>query len=165
MSDKVDEYFLLRAIALSREALDTGDGPFGAVIVKDGKILAAERNRTKVEDNPTLHAEMVAIREACREHGANALVGSTIYCSCEPCLMCLLAITYSEITQIVYAATIEDAIKYGSGDPLIHARDIVEQGKLRVLLVAGGHRDEAVSVFKEYAQKYGSLAGQSISTA
>ncbi len=154
-----NEDFLLRAIALSREALNTRDGAFGAVIVKDGKVLAAERNRTYVESNPTLHAEMVAIREACRKHGPDALVGSTIYCSCEPCLMCLLGIAYSEIKQIVYAATLEDAIKYGSGDPPIYARDIVEQGKLPVVLVPGGHREEAVAVFEEYVKKYGSLAG------
>ena len=159
MSDKNSEEFLRRAIALSRDALNTGDVPFGTVIVKDGKILAAERNRTKVEGNPTLHAEMVAIREACRVHGANALVGSTIYCSCEPCLMCLLAITYSEIAQIVYAATLEDAIKYGSGDPPVYPRKIIDEGKLPIQLIAGGHRDEAALVFEEYAKKYGSLAG------
>jgi len=160
MSDRNGDDFLVRAIALSREALDTGDGAFGAVIAKDGKVLAAERNRTCVEGNPILHAEIVAIREACRVHGARALVGSTIYCSCEPCLMCLLAITYSEIAKVVYAATLEDAIKYGSGDPPIWPKRIIEQGRLPVILIAGGHRDETLKVFEEYVAKHGSLAGR-----
>lgn len=159
MSDKNDREFLRLAIEISREAIDTGDGTFGAVIVKDGKILAAESNRTHIEDNPTLHAEIVAIREASRIHGADSLAGSTIYCSCEPCLMCLMAITYSEIAQIVYAATLEDAIKYGSGDPPIYPERIVEEGDLPVQLTAGEYRDAAVQVFEEYARKYGSLAG------
>ena len=134
--------------------LNDGEAPFGAVLLKNSTILAACRNRTGVEGNPTLHAEMAVIREACQKHETGVTVGATLMNSCEPCVMCLAASYYAGVTQIVYAATIEDAINHGSGDPLIKASWLNDVGALGLKLIGGVTRQEAVEVFSEYLKRY-----------
>lgn len=109
-----------RAIELAEASLKHQGGPFGAVIVKDGKVIGEGNNRVTLDNDPTAHAEMVAIRSACREIADFSLAGCDIYSSCEPCPMCLAAIYWAGIDKIYYAATREDAEKIGFADNFIY---------------------------------------------
>jgi len=113
--------FMLRAIELSiSSAKDTG-GPFGCVMVKDDKIIAEGSNKVTFSNDPTAHAEIVAIREACKKLNTFNLSGCDLYASCEPCPMCLSAIYWSHIDNIFYANTREDAKKINFDDSLIYS--------------------------------------------
>lgn len=115
MSD--DETYLRRAIALSMEnARGTAGGPFGAVVVKDGRIAGEGVNQVTTAIDPTAHAEVVAIRAACRALGTFDLKGSVIYTSCEPCPMCLAAILWARIDRMVYACSRVEAARAGFDD-------------------------------------------------
>ena len=111
------------AIALSSRNIDNGGGPFGAVIVKDGKILARGANRVTADNDPTAHAEVNAIREAARILGTFDLSGCEIYTSCEPCPMCLSAIYWARIDHIYYANTQYDAKAIDFDDSFIYEED------------------------------------------
>jgi tRNA(Arg) A34 adenosine deaminase TadA len=111
-----DQDFLDQAIALSRRAAQDGGGPFGAVIVKDGAVVGSGTNRVASANDPTAHAEIVAIREACQRLGGFDLAGATIYSSCEPCPMCLGAILWARLDRLVYANTQADAAAIGFDD-------------------------------------------------
>ena len=109
--------FMRRAIALSHEMMEANKGgPFGAVVVKDGEIIAEGFNQVTSANDPTAHAEVTAIREACRKLGSFKLEGCEIYTSCEPCPMCLSAIFWARIERIYYANTREDAARIGFDD-------------------------------------------------
>ncbi len=110
-----------RALALAREGMN-GDagGPFGAVIVKDGRVVAEGCNRVTSTNDPTAHAEIVAIRAACRKLGTFDLSGAEIYASCEPCPMCLAAIYWARLERIYYANTRADAARIGFDDDHIY---------------------------------------------
>jgi guanine deaminase len=109
--------FMRRAIALSHEMMAANKGgPFGAVVVKDGRIIAEGFNQVTSANDPTAHAEVTAIREACRRLGSFKLEGCEIYTSCEPCPMCLSAIFWARIERIYYANTREDAARIGFDD-------------------------------------------------
>jgi guanine deaminase len=113
--------FMRRAIALSYDMMaQNKGGPFGAVIVKDGDILAEGFNQVTSANDPTAHAEVTAIREACRELGTFTLEGCEIYTSCEPCPMCLSAIFWARIERIYYANTRADAARIGFDDDEIY---------------------------------------------
>ena len=115
-----DIYFLKKAIELADENSASGrNGPFGAIIVKDNKIIGEGRNKVVETNDPTAHAEINAIRKACQELNSNELRNCTIYSSCEPCPMCLSAILWARIDRIVYAATREDAARAGFDDKKI----------------------------------------------
>lgn len=115
------EDFMRRAIAIARDGMEgNAGGPFGAVIVKDGRILAEGCNRVTSTNDPTAHAEVVAIREACRKLGTFDLSGAEIYASCEPCPMCLAAIYWARIARIHYASTRADAARIGFDDDHIY---------------------------------------------
>ncbi len=112
-----DERFLARAIALSQETLKGGPGgPFGAVVARDGQLLGEGFNQVTLANDPTAHAEVVAIRDACRRAGDYALTGATIYASCEPCPMCLGAILWARIDRLVYANSRDEAAQAGFND-------------------------------------------------
>lgn len=112
-----DETFLRRAIALSMEnAGSARGGPFGAVVVKDGRVVGEGANRVTDSHDPTAHAEVVAIRAACAALGTFDLEGAVIYTSCEPCPMCLAAILWARIDRMVYACSREDAAAAGFDD-------------------------------------------------
>lgn len=113
--------FMQEAIRLAVENVQNGTGgPFGAVIVKEGKIIAACGNTVTPDNDPTAHAEVNAIRQACRELSAYQLDGCEIYCSCEPCPMCLGAIYWARPARVYYASTKEDAAKAGFDDSFIY---------------------------------------------
>ena len=108
--------FMQEAIRLSIEHMRNGDGgPFGAVVVKDGKIIGRGWNQVTGSNDPTAHAEIVAIREACRQLNTFQLEGCELYASCEPCPMCLGAIYWSRISRLFFAGTRQDAAEAGRG--------------------------------------------------
>src|SRR3954465_1461729 len=110
-----------RAIALSNEQLTTGaGGPFGAVIARDGEIVAEGVNRVPTTNDPTAHAEIVAIRAACAALGTFTLAGCTIYASCEPCPMCLGAIYWARLDGLYYASDRADAAAIGFDDARVY---------------------------------------------
>lgn len=118
---KGHNYFMSRAIELAAEnAGSVTGGPFGAVIVKDGEIVAAQSNKVTVDVDPTAHAEVNAIREACKVLGTFDLSGCILYSSCEPCPMCLSAAYWAHIDKIYYAADRYDAAKVGFDDEFIY---------------------------------------------
>jgi tRNA(Arg) A34 adenosine deaminase TadA len=116
-----DEELMRRAIALSLEHSRAGDcGPFGAVIARAGRIVAEGWNRVVASADPTAHAEITAIREACRALRTHELRGCVIYTSCEPCPMCLAAIFWARLDAVVYANTREDAAAIGFDDAFLY---------------------------------------------
>jgi guanine deaminase len=127
------EDFMRRALALAREGMNgNAGGPFGAVIVKDGRIVAEGCNRVTSTNDPTAHAEVVAIREACRALGTYDLAGAEIYASCEPCPMCLAAIYWARLTRIYYANTRADAARIGFDDDHIYREFAVPMARRQI---------------------------------
>ena len=112
--------FMRQAIRLAVENIKHSGGPFGAVIVKDGKVIATGVNRVTANNDPTAHAEVTAIRAACKALGTFSLQGCDIYSSCEPCPMCLSAAYWAHIDKIYYAADRYDAAKVGFDDEFIY---------------------------------------------
>jgi len=113
--------FLLHAIELAVENVRRGGGPFGALVVKDGIVIATGANQVTRTHDPTAHAEIVAIREACRVLGDFQLTGCEVYSSCEPCPMCLGALYWARPARIFFAATKEQAADAGFDDSLIYS--------------------------------------------
>lgn len=111
-----DELYLARALDLAIENVANEGGPFGALVVRGGKVLAEGQNRVTATLDPTAHAEVVAIRAACQIAGDFSLAGATLYTSCEPCPLCLSAALWARIDRIVYAADRDDAAAGGFDD-------------------------------------------------
>jgi len=111
--------FLTEAIEQATRNVRRGGGPFAALVVKDGAVIAAGANRVVAANDPTAHAEIVAIREACRVLGGFQLTGCDVYCSCEPCPMCLGALFWARPARIFFAATAADAAAAGFDDSAI----------------------------------------------
>jgi len=144
--------FMLRAIELSvSSAKDTG-GPFGCVIVKDDKIIAEGSNKVTFSKDPTAHAEIVAIRKACKKLNIFNLSGCDLYASCEPCPMCLSAIYWSHVDNIFYANTREDAKKINFDDSLIYS-EISKKNEDRKIPIKQMLRDEALKAFEIWNKK------------
>ena len=144
--------FMLRAIELSiSSAKDTG-GPFGCVMVKDDKIIAEGSNKVTFSNDPTAHAEIVAIREACKKLNRFNLSGCDLYASCEPCPMCLSAIYWSHVNNIFYANTREDAKKINFDDSLIYS-EISKKNEDRKIPIKQMLRDEALKAFEIWNKK------------
>ncbi len=145
--------FMREAIRLSIENMRAGKGgPFGAVIVKDGKIIARGFNQVLATNDPTAHAEVVAIREATKLLGTFHLEGCDIYTSCEPCPMCLGAIYWARISRMYYANTKTDAAVIGFDDEFIYQEmDLpITQRRLQSEQLL---QQEALEAFKEWANK------------
>jgi guanine deaminase len=113
--------FMRRAIALATDNVTSGGGPFGCVIVRGGEIVATGVNRVTAANDPTAHAEVVAIRAACKALGSFQLHGCTVYTSCEPCPMCLSALYWSRCDAIFYGNTAADATAIGFDDSFLYA--------------------------------------------
>jgi guanine deaminase len=111
-----DELWLARAIALATENVASAGGPFGAVVVRDGLVVAEGKNRVTADLDPTAHAEVVAIRAACQLIGDFSLAGTTLYSSCEPCPLCLSAALWARVDRVVFAADRDDAARGGFDD-------------------------------------------------
>ena len=147
----MNEYMKI-AKKLSEENLKTNDGgPFGAVVVKEGKIIGKGSNKVLENNDPTAHAEIVAIREACKSIESYDLSNCEIYTSCYPCPMCLSAIIWSNIKKVYYGNTAEDAEKIGFRDELIY--EYIKNPDKKILNLECIDREETIKVFKEYIEK------------
>lgn len=145
--------FMKEAINISKEKMLAGEGgPFGAVIVKDGKVIARGWNKVTSSNDPTAHAEVVAIREACKELEDFNLEGCTIYTSCEPCPMCLASIYWARVDEIYYANTRDDAAAIQFDDEFLY-REIATPIKDRKIPTKQLLREEANEVFKMWEEK------------
>ncbi len=145
--------FMRRAIARGAEAIGANrGGPFGAVVVRDGRIVAEGANRVTSANDPTAHAEIVAIREACQALGAFSLAGAEIFSSCEPCPMCLAAIYWARLDRLWFANTRADAAAIGFDDALIY-REIALPITARAIPTTQLLADEARATFTEWQAK------------
>ena len=146
------EQFMLKAIELSKKSVENGGGPFGAVIVKDGKIIAEASNSVTKDNDPTAHAEINAIRLAAKKIGTFDLSGCEIYTSCEPCPMCLGAIYWARLDKIYFANTRLDAEKIGFSDQFIYneLQKPIDQRNIPTIQIL---RDKALEAFKMWQEK------------
>ncbi len=140
------------AIRLANESVRHGGGPFGAVIVKDGKIIVGSSNSVTIDNDPTAHAEVNTIREACRKLGTFDLTGCRIYTSCEPCPMCLGAIYWAHIERIYYGNTRKDARDIDFADDFIY-EELDKSLDERTVPIIPMMRDEALETFRLWREK------------
>ena len=152
MITEQDKQFMREAIRLANESVERGGGPFGAVIVKDGEIVAGSSNSVTIDNDPTAHAEVNTIRQACKKLGTFDLSDCVIYTSCEPCPMCLGAIYWAHITKIYYAGNRADAAKAGFDDDFIY-REININPEQRSVPAFNFMPDEGAAVFKLWLDK------------
>lgn len=144
---------LREAIRLSREKMEANEGgPFGALIVRKGEIIGRGWNRVTSTNDPTAHAEVVAIRDACGRVGTFSLAGCEIYSSCEPCPMCLAAIYWARLEGIYYGASCEDAAVIGFDDAKFY-EELRKPVHKRSVVMKQGLRVEAKEVFEEWLKK------------
>ncbi len=146
------EDFMREAIRLSIKNVYENGGPFGAVIVKDGKVIARGTNRVVPNNDPTAHAEVCAIRNACKELQTFDLSGCEIYSSCEPCPMCLAAIYWAHLDRLYFANTKDDAKAIGFDDSMIY-EEISRPLMQRRLPSENFLRNEALQAFKLWSEK------------
>lgn len=146
------EDFMRKAIELSIENVKNGGGPFGAVIVKDGEIVATGVNRVTANHDPTAHAEVSVIRAACQKLGTFDLSGCEIYTSCEPCPMCLGAIYWAHLDKIYYGNNKTDAARIGFDDSFIYDELALER-KDRNKAMEELLPDEAIAAFRAWEEK------------
>ncbi len=147
-----NETLMFRAIELSKKNIEQGGGPFGAVIVKNGAIVGEGANRVTASNDPTAHAEVVAIRNACQNLNTFDLSDCEIYTSCEPCPMCLSAIYWARISKIYFANTKKDAARIHFDDDFIYQEipKAIQDRKIPMVQIS---RDEALKVFDLWDQK------------
>ena len=144
--------FMQRAIELSIESINSGGGPFGSVIVKDEKIISEGMNRVTVDNDPTSHGGIVAIRNACKKLNTFNLSNCSLYSSCEPCPMCMSAIYWSRIGKVYYANTRDDAKKINFDDSLIYS-EISKKNEDKKIPIKQMLRDEALKAFELWDKK------------
>jgi guanine deaminase len=145
--------YMQRAIKLAQKGMDNNEGgPFGCVIVRNGEIIAEGNNRVTITNDPTAHAEIVAIRRACKKLGDFQLQGCDIYTSCEPCPMCLGAIYWSRADHLYYAGTREDAAKAGFDDSFIY-KELNLSAEKRSIPTKQFLHDDAQDLFNKWIEK------------
>ena len=144
--------FMMRAIELSIKSVDDGTGPFGAVIVKDNKIISEGFNIVTSSNDPTSHAEIVAIRNACKALNNFSLKDCNLYTTCEPCPMCLSAIYWARIDRVYYANTRRDAQKIDFSDAMIY-EELNKTIKDRKIPMLQMMREEALKAFDLWDKK------------
>ena len=152
-----DEQCMREAIRLADESVERGGGPFGAVIVKNGEIVARGANSVTLDNDPTAHAEVKAIREACRTLGTFSLDGCVLYSSCEPCPMCLGAIYWAGISRIYYGNNRRDAADIHFADDFIYD-ELARPLDQRTLPITPLLRDEALHTFRRWDLKTDKIA-------
>lgn len=144
------ENFMKKAIALAREGMRKGlGGPFGALVVKEGNIIAESCNQVLHRNDPTAHAEMMAIRNACEYLNDFQLTGCDLYTSCEPCPMCLGAIYWARPERVFYGALHSDAAMASFDDQFIY-EELKKEGKDRKIPMLQMLREEAIPLFDEW---------------
>jgi len=153
----MDQAFMARAIQLSLENVSSGrGGPFGAVVVKDGNVVAEAANQVTATNDPTAHAEVMAIRQACQKLGFFELKGCDLYTSCEPCPMCLGAIYWARIDRVYFGNLAADAAKIGFDDSAIYA-EIKQPHPEREIPMMQMMREEALAAFRAWEQHPGKI--------
>src|SRR5690625_4799012 len=153
MNNDMDNRFMNRALELAKEGMNQGHGgPFGCVIVKNGEIIAEGNNSVLSENDPTAHAEIVAIRQATKALGTFQLDGCELYTSCEPCPMCLGAIYWARPERVFYAATRNDAAKAGFDVEFIYNELNLDPAKRSIQMVNVG-REDALPAFRSWLNK------------
>lgn len=148
-----DELFMRMAIGAALEGIGKGQSPFGACIVKDGDVVVCDHNRVWLDTDSTAHAEIVALRNACRRLATIELKGTTIYSTTEPCPMCFSAIHWAKVDKIVYGARISDALKAGFNELKIYNQVMAEFGGSDIEIVSDFMRDECVLLFDRWKEK------------
>ena len=150
---KDDTYFIRQAIQLAEQGMTNGEGgPFGAVIVKDGEIVGKGNNKVTSTNDPTAHAEVTAIRDACKNLDTFQLDGCVLYTSCEPCPMCLGAIYWARPSRVVYACSRKDAADIGFDDDFIY-QEIPLPILERSMPMQQVLRNEGKQVFEMWTEK------------
>lgn len=145
--------FMQRAIEIARAELDSSNGgPFGAVVVREGEIVGEGCNRVTATNDPTAHAEIVAIRQACQHLAGFQLDGCTLYTTCEPCPMCLGAIYWARAVAVFYACTRDDAARADFDDKLIYEEMQTPFHRRRIPMTQL-MRNAALSIFDEWLRK------------
>ncbi len=144
--------FMMKAIELSINSVNNGTGPFGAVIVKNNKIISEGFNTVTLSNDPTSHAEIVAIRAACKELSNFSLEDCDLYTTCEPCPMCLSAIYWARINKIYYANTRSDAKKIDFSDAMIY-EELNKTINERKIPMHQMMREEAIKAFEMWDKK------------
>ncbi len=147
---------LNKVLDMAQELIYQDESPFAAGLLVEGSLFFAG-NRCRSERNPNLHAEIVCINAFCKQHDYHFLENAIIFSSCEPCLMCLHTIYNSGIRHIIYAASIDDAIKYGSGDNCIHIIKYVKKMNMNITIEGPFLRERASEIFKECITHRGEL--------
>jgi tRNA(Arg) A34 adenosine deaminase TadA len=157
-SHHMDNPFMARAIQLAVENVGSGrGGPFGAVIVRDGRMIAEGANQVTSANDPTAHAEVLAIRAACAKLGVFELQDCEIYTSCEPCPMCLGAIYWARLRRIYFACAAADASRVGFDDSLIY-REIATPHAQRAVPMTQMMREESLAAFRAWEKKPNKIA-------
>ena len=148
-----EEKFMMEAIALSQNGVRNNEGgPFGCIIVKDDTIIGRGNNKVTSSNDPTAHAEVVAIRDACKNLGTFQLEGCEIYTSCEPCPMCLGAIYWARPKVVYFANSRQDAANIGFDDSMIYEELGIDLDKRKIPIINLGSED-ALKIFEEWQKK------------
>ena len=147
-----DRKFMKMAIDLACENIDRGGGPFGAIIVKDGEVIAAAGNSVTLDNDPTAHAEVNAIRKACSLTRNFHLDGCVVYSSCEPCPMCLSALYWAGVSRIYYGNTAADAANIDFSDDFIY-KEIEKPHLERAIPCIHIQDTDAIKSFNKWASK------------
>src|SRR6267154_1259037 len=149
----MSEEFMRRAIALALENVRSGrGGPFAALVVKDGRVLAEGTNRVTSANDPTAHAEIIAIREACRALGDFQITSCDLYTTCEPCPMCLGAIYWARPARVFYAGVAADAADAGFDDAFIY-EELRRPPESRRIPMTQLMREESLAIFAAWKQQ------------
>lgn len=149
----MENSYLLEAVRCGQEGMSHNcGGPFGAVIVRGGRIIGAGYNRVLCDNDPTAHAEMVAIRRACAAEKSFWLKGAEIYTVCEPCPMCLAAIYWAHIDKVYFSNTQQDASNIGFDDGFLYQEFALEMGKRRIAAEQVSS-PEAEALFRQWVEK------------
>ena len=153
LAEDPDQVYMRQAIELARAAMDRGDQPFGALLVKDGKVLAATPNSVNTDHNVTHHAETNALAECARKHGHQAARGATLYTSCEPCAMCCGAAFLFGVKRVVYGLSDARFTKITGWSEDFHPRRFFSMQGSGVQMTGPVLEDEAARVMRDYVDK------------
>ena len=148
-----DEKFMRLAIEAARKGVATGQTPFGACVVKDGRRISTAHNRVWENTDITAHAEILAIRDACAKLGTIDLSNCVLYSTCEPCPMCFSACHWARISKIVYGAGIADARIFGFGELEISNAQMKQAGGSAIEIAGGLLREECLALFAEWSER------------
>ncbi len=148
-----DQQGMKRAVDKAKEGIANGQTPFGSCLVKERRVICVAHNQVWQDTDITAHAEIVAIREACRQLGTVDLSGCTLYATCEPCPMCFSACHWANISRLVFGARITDARKSGFNELTISTRKMKESGKSRLLIAGDVLRPENLELFALWAAR------------